>query len=266
MSSFILNALLAGIGLSAILAPVGCFVVWRRISFIGDALSHSAITGVAVAILFGFLPFWGVVLTATGVGLLLSFLRNLSWLPADTWLSIIAHSLLALGLVIFSYAGGGLVDLQSYLFGDILTVSTRDIRNLYMGLFVLGGIFILIWRSLLLITISADLAEIEGISIRWCEVLFTVIVALLVALGVKLVGALLLTAMMIIPAAAARSFSKTPMEMTIASSLFGVASVILGIYGSVVIDVPAAPFIVLSALMLFILAQVGFKLKAIFLP
>lgn len=262
MSSFILNALLAGGGLSAMLGPVGCFVVWRRISFIGDTLAHSAIAGVALAIMMDFLPFWGVLITAILVGLLLSLLKGQKWLPTDTWLAIIAHSLLAIGLVVFSYAGGGVADLQGYLFGDILTVSDEDLRELYIGLFVLGGVYILIWRPLLSLTVSAELAAIEGIRVRLYEVLFMMLVALLVALGVRMIGALLLTAMMIIPASAARIFSRTPMEMVLGSSLCGILSVCLGVYGAIYLDVPMAPFIVIASLGLFLSFQVVGQIKA----
>lgn len=255
MSSFLINALLAGVALSLVLGPLGCFVVWRRIAFIGDTLSHSAIAGVALALLAEIVPFWGVFGIALIVGLLLAFLREQRWLPIDTWLAILAHSLLAVGLVIFALAGGGAADLQSYLFGDILTVSHSDLRELFAGLFVIGGVFIFIWKNLLAITICPDLAAVEGIKIRLYEIIFMMMVALLVALSVRVVGALLLTAMMIVPAATARIFSRTPTEMVFGSMALGVAAVVLGVFGSVEIDVPTAPFIVLSALCLFLLSQ-----------
>ncbi len=255
MASFLINALLAGVGLSLVLGPVGCFVVWRRIAFIGDTLSHAAIAGVAIALLIGILPFWGIFIIALIVGILLALLREQRWLPVDTWLAIMAHSFLAVGLVIFSLAGGGVIDLQSYLFGDILTVSNSDLRLLFAGLALVGGVFILVWRPLIAITISPDLAAVEGIKVRIYEIIFMTMVALLVALGVRAVGALLLTAMMIIPASTAGTFARTPIEMVLGSIGFGVLSVLLGIYGSVQADVPTAPFIVLAALFLFLVSQ-----------
>jgi zinc transport system permease protein len=256
MSDFLINALLAGVGLSLVLGPMGCFVVWRRIAFIGDTLSHSAIAGVALALLVGLIPFWGIFMIALFVGLLLAFLREQRWLPIDTWLAILAHSLLAVGLVIFALAGGGIVDLQSYMFGDILTVSHSDLRELYVGLLVIGGVFVLVWKNLLAITISPDLAAVEGVKLRTYEIIFMMMVALLVALSVRVVGALLLTAMMIIPAATARIFSRTPSEMVFGSMGLGVLAVVLGIFGSVQLDVPTAPFIVITALSLFLISQV----------
>lgn len=255
MSSFLINALLAGCGLSLVLGPVGCFVVWRRIAFIGDTLSHSAIAGVALALLIDVVPFWGVFAIALLVGFLLALLREQKWLPVDTWLAILAHSLLAIGLVIFALAGGGPADLQGYLFGDILAISNADVRWLYIGLAIIAGIFILVWKNLVSITISPDLAAVEGIKIRAHEIIFMMIVALLVALSVRVVGALLLTAMMIIPAATARIFSKTPNQMLLASMGMGVLSVVLGVLGSVQADIPTTPAIVLAALMLFVASQ-----------
>lgn len=255
MASYLLNALLAGGGLCLVLCPIGCFVVWRRIAFIGDTLSHAAIAGVALALLAEFIPFWGVFVTALVMGILLAFLREQRWLPIDTWLAILAHSLLAVGLVVFSLAGGGVADLQGYLFGDILTVSNSDLRLLGVGLGVVAGILVLIWRPLVAITISSDLAAVEGIRVRLYEMLFMTLVALTVALGVKIVGALLLTAMMIVPAATAGSFAKNPTHMVVGSMLVGLLSVGLGLFGSVQADVPTAPFIVLSALCLFLLSQ-----------
>jgi zinc transport system permease protein len=259
MSDYLINALLAGFGLSLVLGPIGCFVVWRRIAFIGDTLSHAAIAGVALAMLMDIVPFWGILAIALFVGFLLAYLREQQWLPIDTWLAILAHSLLAVGLVIFALAGGGLVDLQSYLFGDILTVSHSDLRLLYVGLALIGGVFILVWKPLVAITINPDLAAVEGIKVRLYEMIFMVMVALLVALGVRVVGALLLTAMMIVPAATAGTFARNPTQMVLGSIGLGILSVGLGVFGSVEIDVPTAPFIVVSALSLFLLLQ-GYKI------
>lgn len=256
MPSYLLNALLAGAGLCLVLCPVGCFVVWRRISFIGDTLSHAAIAGVALALLMNVLPFWGVFVTAMFVGLSLAFLREQAWLPTDTWLAILAHSLLAVGLVVFSLAGGGVTDLQSYLFGDILTISNSDLRSLGVGISIVAGVLFIVWRPLVAITVSPDLAAIEGIRVRTHEIIFMVMVALLVALGVKIVGALLLTAMMIVPAATAGVFAKNPTQMLLGSMVVGVLSVSLGLLGSVQVDVPTAPFIVLAALCLFLCSQI----------
>ncbi len=264
MSSFLINSLLAGVGLSLVLGPLGCFVVWRRIAFIGDTLSHSAIAGVALALIADLIPFWGIFFIALVVGVLLAFLREQRWLPIDTWLAILAHSLLAVGLVFFALAGGGIADLESYLFGDILTVSNSDLRELFTGLLVIGGVFILVWKNLLAITINSDLAAVEGIKIRLYEIIFMLMVAMLVALSVRVVGALLLTAMMIIPAATARIFSRTPAHMIYGSMGLGLVAVVLGILGSVELDVPTAPFIVIAALCLFLLSQIYGVIKRAF--
>lgn len=262
MSSFLLNALLAGAGLSLLLGPIGCFVVWRRISFIGDTLSHSAIAGVALALLSNVMPFWGILGVAVFVGVFLVLVRGQKWLPDDTWLAIMAHSLLAVGLVIFALAGGGASDLQSYLFGDILIISNSSLRELYMGLFLIAGAIILIWKDLVSITISPDLAAVEGVKIKLNEIVFMLSVALLVSLSVKVVGALLLTAMMIIPAASARILSQNPTQMIFSSMLFGIAAVVSGVFGSAVFDVPTSPFIVVCAVIIFILSQVVVAFKS----
>lgn len=255
MPSFILNALIAGVGLAMIMGPIGCFVIWRRIAFVGDTMAHSAIAGVALALIYEYDSFWGVLLTSVLVSVLLANLKAQRWLPMDTWLAILAHSLLAVGVVIFAMAQGGLVDLQAYLFGDILTLSGSDIRVLYTGIFILGGILIWIWRPLLALTINQDLAAAERIPVRLYDLVFMLIIALLVSLSVRLVGVLLLTALLIIPASTARIFSKNPYEMVALSMLLGAANVILGVFGSYTWDAPTSPFIVVCALILFIVMQ-----------
>ena len=213
MPSFIINALLAGIGLSLVIGPIGCFVVWRRISFIGDTMAHSAIAGVAIALMLDILPFWGVLSVAMLIAAILSLIHGQRWLPLDTWLAILAHSLLAIGLVIFALAKGGSVDLDTYLYGDILTLSTSELTWLYAGIFATIGMFILLWHPLLIITVNAELAQAEGISVRAYNIAFMLLVAFLVAFSVHLIGVLLLTAMMILPAATARAGRSNSNEM-----------------------------------------------------
>lgn len=255
MPEFLLNALLAGIALSLVVGPVGCFIVWRRVAFMGDAIAHSALTGVAFALLLDVFPFWGILLIALSMAFLLSLLQRQKWLPLDTWLAILSHSILAIGLVVFSLAKGGVQDLQAYLFGDILTLSSSDVHWLFVCVLVTLGVLVLVWRTLLLVTVNEDLAQAEGVRVRLYNIIFMLIVAFVVSYSVRTIGAILFTAMMILPAASARALSRNPAQMVFASIAFGMVAVCTGLWGSLTWDTPTGPFIVVAAVGLFLISQ-----------
>lgn len=253
MDDFIVRALLAGIGVALAAAPLGAFVVWRKMAYFGGAISHTALLGVALGFLLGINPTIGVgVVCVVGSLMLLGYRGH--HLGNDTILGIIAHGALAIGLIAASSVSGIRVDLMAFLFGDILSVSSADVYFTWVGAIAVMAVLAFIFKPLLSITVHRELAMVEGVNIRLTETAFVLLLAVAVALSIKVVGILLVASMLIIPAASARTFSATPERMVILAAISGVVSVFLGIWASLVLDWPAGPAIVAASTMLYIIS------------
>ncbi len=255
LDDFFVRAILAGIGVALMAGSLGSFVVWNRMAFFGDALSHSALLGVTIAFAFNIHHVFGIVLVASAFSMLIVTLQKNRSYSTDTLLGIMAHSALAIGLVVVSFFDNIRVDLMSFLFGDILATSIYDIYMIYAGLVVSLIIFKKIWRALLLTTINYDLAKVEGVNVDLVRFIFMLLISILVALSIKIVGILLVTSLLIIPAAASRKFSFTPEKMAVNASIIGCLSVLIGLFASLKWDTPSGPSIVVSALLLFMLSS-----------
>lgn len=253
MDDFLLRALAAGIGIAAVCGMLGVFVVWRRLAYFGDTIAHSALLGVALGAAFGLAPELPVMAVAAAVALALRGLaRRRAW-PSDTVLGILSHSALALGLVVLALLGEPRVDLMAMLFGDILAVSAGDLYTVLVLGALAGASLAATWRTLVSATVHAELAQVEGAPVAWVESLLMLLVATVVAMAMKIVGVLLITALLIVPAAAARRLSRGPLQMAVTASVLGILSVIAGLAGSWRWDTPAGPSIVVAALLVFIL-------------
>ncbi len=252
MDDFLIRALLGGFGVALIAGPFGSFVVWRRLAYFGDTLAHSALLGVAVGLLLHVNLTLGIVVVCQGIAILLFFGQRQRQLASDTLLGILAHGALSLGLVSLAFMEDVRIDLMAYLFGDILAITTSDLLWIYGG----GGLalagLLLIWRTLLAITIHEDLARVEGLAVDRINWFFLGLIALSVALMMKVVGMLLVTSLLIIPAATARRFAPNPEAMAILASLIGCCAVGSGLYGSFLWDTPTGPSIVVAACLLFL--------------
>lgn len=259
MDDFVFNALLAGIGLALVAGPLGCVVVWRRMAYFGDTLAHSALLGVALAVSFDAMPLVGVALTGAGVAAMLFWLEANQKFTTDTLLGILSHSALALGLIVLSFAQTRVpgIDLMSYLFGDILAVTGKELVWIYIAATVILVMFAGLWRSLLSISVHQELAIIDGVSVSRTRFIFMLLLALTIAVAIKVVGILLITALLIIPAASARLFSSSPMQMVMLSVFFAVLSVMLGLSASLYQDLPTGPAIVIAATTVFFVSQLA---------
>lgn len=249
---FFLRALVAGIGVALISGPLGCFVVWRRMAYFGDTLAHSALLGVALGLLLGFNLTVGIIGTAIIIALTVTLFQHQKRIASDTLLGIMAHSSLAISLVVLGLLQGYRVDLLSYLFGDVLAVNYEDIYWIYGGGAVALSLLAYIWKDLLALTLHEELARAEGINVVLIQTLFMITVAIVIAIAMKVVGVLLITSLLIIPAAAARRFAKTPEQMAVIASLIGSLSIIIGLFGSLEWDTPSGPSIVVAEVILFL--------------
>lgn len=254
LDDFLWRAALAGTAVALAAGPLGCFVVWRRMAYFGDATAHAAILGVALSLGFSISVFIGVLITSLATAfMILSFSGRV--FTVDTLLGVAAHGGLALGLVAVTFIPGIRVDLAAYLFGDILAVGHTDLLIISAGSAAILVALWLRWERLLLLTLNVDLAAARGIDTRRENMILTVMLAVLVAVAIKIVGALLITAMLIIPAAAARPISRTPEWMAVIAVTVGVLAVVAGLSGSFYWDMPTGPSIVTAATALFAVAS-----------
>lgn len=256
MDDFILRALIGGFAVAALSGALGVFVVWRRKAYFGDTLSHAALLGVAIGLLLGVNVDVAILAVCLAVAVLLVVLQSRTRLAHDTLLGILAHGGLALGIVALGFARAPAVDLMAYLFGDILAVAERDLVWLIGGGGAILAALAFLWRPLLAASVSEELAAVEGVPVAAVNLGFMVLLALTVALAMKVVGILLVTALLIVPAAAARPFSRTPEGMVVLAIVAGCLSVVGGMVGAFTFDTPAGPSIVVAALCLFALSTV----------
>ncbi len=251
---FFVRAVVAGIGIALVAGPLGCFVVWRRMAYFGDTMAHSALLGVALSTAFEIDLMLGVFAVAALVAVALVLLERRGALSTDALLGILSHSTLALGLVIIAFMTWVRIDLMGFLFGDILAVSRFDLVAIFGGgILVLAGLTVL-WRPLLAATVSTELAEAEGLRPERARFLFMLLMAVVIAIAMKIVGILLITALLIIPAATARRFASTPEMMALLAAFIGAAASTGGLFASLNFDTPSGPSIVVAALALFLVS------------
>ncbi len=262
MDEFFVRALLGGVGVALVAGPLGCFVLWRRLAYFGDTLSHAALLGVALAMLLEVNVLLGVFVAAALVAVPLLLLGRRPALAGDTILGILSYSTLAIGIIVIALMATVQVDLVGYLFGDILAVSWTDIAVIWGGGVLVLAALAILWRPLLAGTVNAELAAAEGLRPELARIAFTLLMAAVVAIALKIVGAMLITALLIIPAAAARRFARGPEGMALLAAAFGVGAVVLGLHGSLYFDTPSGPSIVVGALALFVLTLLPFGGRA----
>jgi len=250
LDDFMVRAALAGLGVAFAAAPLGSFVVWRRMAYFGDATAHAAILGVALALAFDVSVFAGALAMSLVMASTVSTLAGRGF-AMDTLLGVLAHSALAFGLVGVSFLSGVRLDLMAYLFGDILAVSRGDLAVIWGGAAIVAGLIAWRWQALLTATLSPDLAWSEGIDPRREQMVLTLALALVVAVAIKVVGVLLIAAMLIVPAAAARPLSGTPERMALIATLIAAISALGGLAASFRLDTPTGPTIVCVAALIF---------------
>lgn len=258
LDDFFFRAVLGGIGVALVTGPLGCIIIWRRLAYFGDTLSHSALLGISLALLFDInvtLAVFGISVT---VSILLMVLQRHASLSSDALLGMLAHSTLAIGLVVLAFMTWVRVDLMGFLFGDILAITAFDLVIIWGGGICVLAIVFIIWRSLFAATVSYEIATAEGLSPDHANFIFMIMMAGVIAISMKIVGVLLITALLIIPAVTARRLSRSPEQMALFSSIIGLISVWIGLLGSLEWDIPAGPSIVVAALICFILSVIPF--------
>ena len=262
MDEFLWRIVLAALGVAVVAAPLGCVVLWRRMVYFGDTISHAALLGVAFALALELPILFGVLVVSLGIALLV-FSAEGRFHHTDTLLGVAAHSALALGLVAVSLIDGVGVNLMGYLVGDILSVAWVDVYVIWVGGGLSLGLVIWRWRPLLLSSLDREIALAQGMKPARESTIFTLALAVLVAVAIKIVGALLITALLIIPAATARLGAGTPEKMVLLAALIGALAALLGLFGSFQLDTPTGPSIVVAALVLLVLGTLVRRVFAV---
>lgn len=255
MDDFIYRALIASIGVSIIAGSLGCFVIWKRLSYFSDSISHSALLGVALGLATGVGINFGLVIVGGLFATLIVFLQQKDFWSSDAVLGIFSHISLSLGIVVLGFIGDQNTDYFSYLFGDILSITPKDIYWIFSVMAVVIFVLFINWKKLLLLTLNEELAKAEGVNKIFYELLFMFLIALAVSVSVQIVGVLLITSLLIIPPAIARVFSNSPISMIFSSMIISIISVLLGLYSSIVFDLATGPAIVITLGFFFLIAQ-----------
>jgi len=250
---FMQRALLAALCLGPLCAFLGVFVTARRMAFFSDTISHGALTGVALGL------WWGLAdptIALIGVSLLVAgaifWLKEKTDLLTDTIMALLLSGSVALGIIILSLLKRRPGDIHAYLFGDILGITWREVRLIPVLLAVVGiGLFLKL-NKISLITVHEDLAHVSGVPVRFMNLLFIVVLTLTVAVTIRLLGIILVTALVVIPPAAARNLSRTLRQQIVLSFLFGLAGALGGTALSYELDLPCGPAIVMACIVLFI--------------
>ncbi|MCG7489557.1 zinc ABC transporter permease subunit ZnuB [Vibrio sp. Of14-4] len=255
MIEFLLPSMLAGLGIAIIAGPLGSFVVWRKMAYFGDTLAHASLMGLALGFLLDINLYLALTICCLALAFILVTLQRQQLVATDTLLGILAHSALSLGLVAVSFLDNVRIDLMSYLFGDLLAVTPEDLFYIFSGVIIICGVLYYFWQSLLATTVSEDLSAVEGHNVELMRLVLMILVGLVIAIGMKFVGALIITSLLIIPAATARRLAQTPEQMASIASVIGAIAVLVGLSMSWNYDTPAGPSVVISATSMFMLAQ-----------
>lgn len=257
MDDFLLRALLGGIGVAAMAGPLGAFVVWRRMAYFGDTMAHGALLGVALGVLFDMDFNLAVATACVVIALALAGLQRHTALASDTLLGILSHGALALGLVALAFLEYRRVDLTGLLFGDILAIGTSDLIWIAAGGALVAVALTALWRPLLSLTVHEDLARVEGVPVDTVRFAYMLLVAVVIAVAMKIVGIVLITSLLIVPAATARRLARSPEQMALLAAVVGIAAVVIGLLASLRWDLPSGPSIVVAAVALFALAMLA---------
>lgn len=256
MEQFLVNALIAGLGISVVSAPLGCFVVWQRMAFFGETIAQASLIGIALGLLLQIDLTAAALLVALCTAVLLLLLAKQRLVPIDALLGLLAHAALAVGVIAASLVRGPGVDLMGYLFGDIFAVNSTDLAWILGGGIVVLAAMAFLWQPLLAIAVHEELAVAEGVRRDLVKALVVLLLALVIAVAMKIVGILLAVAFLIMPAAAARPIARSPEQMAILAGVVSCLSVAGGLGLSVTLDTPGGPSIV-AVLALIALVTIG---------
>jgi zinc transport system permease protein len=253
LDDFLVRSVIAGLIMVVIAAPMGCLMVWQRLAFLSDTLGHAAVMGVGLGLLLEVTPVFGVLAVALLIVFSLNRVNSFNSALSETTLAIISHTGLAGGIILVGLLPAQSVNLEAILFGDLLATTSADLIRLLITTVVLLLLLLHHWRSFVAVSVSREIAQAEGIEVRKVQFLMYIMIALLVAVMMKVMGVLLIAAMLVIPTTSARLFSRSPEQMVAVSAFYGLGALVGGISSSFQFDWQTGPAIVVSATMLLLI-------------
>ena len=253
LDDFLVRSVIAGLIMVVIAAPMGCLMVWQRLAFLSDTLGHAAVMGVGLGLLLEVTPVFGVLAVALLIVFSLNRVNSFNSALSETTLAIISHTGLAGGIILVGLLPAQAVNLEAILFGDLLATTLADLTRLLITTAVLLLLLHHHWRSFVAVSVSREIAQAEGIEVRKVQLLMYIMIALLVAVMMKVMGVLLIAAMLVIPTSSARLFSRSPEQMVAVSALYGLGALAGGISSSFHFDWQTGPAIVVSATLLLLI-------------
>jgi len=261
LDDYLWRSIAAGLIMVSIAAPMGCLMVWQRLAFLSDTLGHAAVLGVGLGLMLQLLPIVGVLAVALVIVFSLSRVSNFNTALSETTLAIISHTGLAGGIILLGVLPAQTANLEGILFGDLLATSRADLLGLLATTLVLMALLLRNWRAFVAVSVSREIAQAEGVPVRKMQALMYTMIALLVAVMMKVMGVLLIAAMLVIPTTSARLFSRSPEQMVGVSALYGLGALAGGIASSYHFDWQTGPAIVVSATALLLLTLGITRLK-----
>ncbi len=250
---FMQRALISGTVIGVICSFIGVFVILNKMSFFANAVAHSSLAGIAIGFFMGLNPMVTAVIFGVIVGILVAFLKNRSVLSVDTIIGIFLPSSMAIGILVISLIEGYKPDLLSYLFGNILAVD-RLYLYLSLGLGVLVLILLgILFRRYISITFDRELAKIQGINVELYDYLFIILLSITVIISTKIVGIILVSALVVIPPASSKNISSNFFQMVVFSIVFGFISSTVGLFLSYYLNLASGATIIMVSVLIFLI-------------
>ena len=251
--TFMKHAFLAILLVTPLFGLLSTMVVSNRMAFFSDSLGHGAFTGIAIGVLLGAVsPLVSLVLFSVAFAVFITYIKNKSTASTDTIIGVFSSTAIALGLMIMSY-GGGFNKFSSYLIGDVLSITAEDLQALLLVVLVVLGGWALLFNRLLVLSLNSAFARSRGINTFWVESLFAAILAVVVAISIQWVGILIINALLVLPAAAARNVTNNVKAYQLLSVLIALGAGLTGLLLAYYWNMAAgATIVVISALVFFI--------------
>ena len=259
LDDFLVRSIIAGLLMVSIAAPMGCLMVWQRLAFLSDTLGHAAVMGVGLGLVLQLNPMIGVLAVVLLIVISLSQVNSFNNALSETTLAIISHTGLAAGLILLGALPSSSISLEAILFGDLLATTLADLGMILTTTLLLLFLLFQHWRSFVALSVSREIAQAEGVAVRKVQFLMFLMIALLVAVMMKVMGVLLIAAMLVIPTSGARLLSKTPEQMVMFSLVYGLAALAGGVFTSFQLDWQTGPSIVLCATALLLITLLMYR-------
>ena len=243
--------LLYSIGIGAVTGPLGCFILWRRMAYFCESITHSAVLGMALGLIVGLDAHIGIIFSCLVFACLLVWLDTRQLFSIDSVMGILAHAFLAIGVIIYFLLGQSEEHLHDVFLGDISNISLHGLYSIYVILLISSIFFIYYWRKLLLLTISPEIAKVQGINVLGLNIAFMLIASLIVSATIEATGMLLLISLLIIPAATARIIASSPHTMAIYAIILSVCVTVCGSFIALYMQLPTGAVIAAFASLVF---------------